>query len=311
MDFTRRRWIAAAGAAAGGFFVPRASFAQTRAIKVAAGQIAPHAEAYFAQDQGFFQKYGLSATVSTFRGGAANAAAVAGGDMNIGVSSVLQLAQAHAHGIGFVVIAAGGDHESRFRVADVLVPTASPLMSAKDLSGKTIGASSLSGLDELAVRAFIDRGGGDATSAKFVELPPVSQLAALQQGRIDACSMEDPERQAALASGAVRSLGDPEDAIAGVFAETAWFTTSTWLAGNKDIARRFAQAIYEAGAWAMQNPAASGAILAKYLKVENRESKQRYALTLRMRDFQSVLDAGAKYKLLPPLQADTFVWNGK
>lgn len=285
--------------------------AQAAPVRIAAGQIAPQAEAYFAEDQGFFQKHGLNAVVTGFRGGAANAAAVAGGTMDIGVSSVLQLAQAYTHGVPFTLIAAGGVHESRYRAADLLVKTGSPFASAKDLNGKIIGVSSLSGLDELVVRALIDKAGGDASTAKFVELPPVSQLAAITQGRVDAVNMEDPERQAALATGTLRSLGDAEDAIATTFPETAWFTTASWLNANKDTARRFAAAIYDAGAWAMQNPGPAGAILAQYLKIDNTSSKQRYALALRVHDIQPLLDAAARYKFVPAMTADSLVWNGR
>jgi NitT/TauT family transport system substrate-binding protein len=307
----RSRFLAAgAGAAAALLAGRRPAFAQAAPLKIAAGQIAPQSQAYFAQDMGFFQAHGLSTTVSVFRGGAANAAAVAGGDMQIGVSSILQLAQAHAHGLPFVIIAPGGIHDSRFPGSGLMVAASSPYTSAKELSGKVIAASSLNGLDELAARALIDRRGGDSSSAKFLEIPPSAQLAALLQGRIDAVNMEDPERQAALDGGKVRSLGDGEDAIAKGFAETGWFVTADWLAANKETARRYAQAMYESAGWAMQNPVKAAQIMATYLKSDPVPTRQRYAERMILSDFQSVLDVAARYKFVPPTTATSFVWDG-
>lgn len=130
------------------------------------------------------------------------------------------------------------------------------------------------------------------------------------QGRVDALNMEDPARQDAIATGNVRVLGDGEDAIAPTFVEGVWFCTTDWLKTNKDAARRFAAAIYEAGAWAMQNPAKASDVVAKYLKLPPAPFTQRYAVALHLPEFQAFLDAGAKYKLIPRTDASALVWDG-
>jgi NitT/TauT family transport system substrate-binding protein len=310
MTLTRSAWICGSAAGAATLGVRTPAGAQTAALNVAAGLIAPQAQAYFAADQGLFAKHGITATVSTFRGGAANAAAVASGAMQIGVSSVLQLAQARNHGLPFVILVPAGIHDSRVSISGLLVAASSPFKSAKDLSGKIVGASSLSGLDELATRALIDKAGGDSSTVKFTEIPPSAQLAALTQGRIDAANMEDPERQAAIDGGTMRNLGDGEDAIAKLFVETAWFATTDWLGANKDTARRFSAAIYDAGAWAEQNPAKAADVLAKVLKTTPTVTRQRYASSSRPGDYQSLLDVAATYKFIQPTPASTLVWDG-
>ncbi len=311
MTCSRGHWLGAASAAATVPLFGLPGAAQTAALKVAAGQIVEQSEAYFAADAGFFDKHGITASVSVFRGGAANAAAVAGGDMQVGVSSVLQLGQAVSHGLPFVIIAAGAVHDSHNYDASLLTAITSGITSPKQLTGKIVGASSLNGLDELSVRALIDKSGGDSSTVKFTEIPPVEQFAALQQGRLDAASMEDPERRAALGSGKVRDLGNGLNAIAPVFVTTAWFTTQTWLNANKDTARRFVAAIYDAGSWAVQNPAKAGDIMTKYLKTTAAPSIAAYAKSTNPRDFQPLLDVAAKYKFLPPVAASSFVWDGK
>jgi NitT/TauT family transport system substrate-binding protein len=284
--------------------------AQSSQLNIAAGQIAPQGEAYFAADAGFFQNQGINPVLSVFRNGAANAAAVAGGDMQIGVSTVLQLGQARVHGVPFVILAAGAVHDSKYVNAGLLVPTSSPITNAKELTGKIVGSSSLNGLDELSIRTLVDKAGGDSSQVKFTELPPASQFAALLQGRVDAVNMQDPLRQSALDSGKVHMIAIGDDAIGPVFVQTAWFTTTTWLAANKDVAKRFAAAIYEGGDWAMRNPAKAADVLTKYLKTAPIPTNQRYASKMNLRDFQVVLDAAVKYKMLPAISAAGFVWDG-
>jgi NitT/TauT family transport system substrate-binding protein len=284
--------------------------AQTPQIDIAAGQIAPQGEAFFAADAGFFKKQGIRVILNVFRSGAANAAAVAGGDMQIGVSTVLQLAQAHAHGLPFVVVAAGAVHDSKYVNAGLVVASTSSITSPRELNGKTVGVSSLNGLDELSIRTLVDRAGGDSSQVKFAELPPSSEVAALLQGRIDAVNMQDPQRQSALDAHQVRTIGIGDDAIGSTFVQTAWFTTTTWLAANKGTAKRFATAIYESGDWAMRNPTSAADVISKYLKTAPVPTTQRYASTMDLHEFQVVLDAAVKYNMLPAVSAASFVWDG-
>jgi NitT/TauT family transport system substrate-binding protein len=312
---TRHAWLAGCAAiAAAAPAVLRAPIAGAQGaptIKIAAGQIDAQAEAYFAQDQGFFRDRGLDTSIATFRSGAAGAAAVAGHEVQIGVSNTLQLAQAHAHNVPFVVIAPGGIHDSKFVISGLLVAAASPMASAKELNGKTVGVATLNGLDQLAARALIDRAGGDSSTVKFVEIPPSATIEALTQGRIDASNVEDPERSSALRAKIARSLGDGEDVIGQRWVQTAWYTTADWLDANKDGARRFAAAIYQAGAWAMGAPDKAAAVMQKVLGVAVPPSAQRYATALQLAEFQAVLDAAARYNLIPATNAATFVWNGR
>ena len=186
------------------------------------------------------------------RNGATIAAAVASGDLQAGCSTILQLVQARGKGLPFSLIASGAIHDGRVaHTVGLAVAASSKVTAPKELNGKTIAVSTLNGLDQLIASVLIDKNGGDSSTLKFVELAPPTMIEALGQGRIDAASMEDPELSAA--GKAIRSLGDGEDAIAQRFVTTAWFTTTDWLARNPSIAQRFAQAIFEAGAWANAN----------------------------------------------------------
>src|SRR6185312_12227128 len=302
----RRALIASAGC-----FLARPAGAQNaQTIKVGAGLIEPQAEAYYAAEMGFFKKHGLSVQVQTLRNGAAIAAAVAGGELHIGISNAVQLAQAHARNLPFVVIALGGVHDSRFSKSGLVVALNSPIASAKELNGKVIAVATLNSLDQLAASVLIDKSGGDVSSVKFIEFTPAAAVEAIVQGRIAGANLEDPEFSAGVASKKIRSVGDGENAIGKRWVETAWFTTGDWLAKNKDAARRFGTAIYEAGAWAMANPEKAAAILQKVLSIKEDRAEQRFATRTDLVELQTILDAAARYKYVQQTSAVVLLWNG-
>jgi ABC-type nitrate/sulfonate/bicarbonate transport system substrate-binding protein len=140
---------------------------------------------------------------------------------------------------------------------------------------------------------------------KFVEMRPTEMLVALQAGRIDAVNMEDPELSAARSK--TRQLGDAEDAVGKLFVETTWFTTRDWLAKNMDVARKFRDAIFAAGTWAMANPEPAALVLQKDLKSSTTRATQRFATRFNLADYQLLLDAAAKFKFITPTNASDLV----
>jgi len=195
---------------------------------------------------------------------------------------------------------------------EMVVAPNSTVKSAKDLNGQTVGGISVGGLDQLAFDAYVDTAGGDWTSTKFIEVPPSAMAATLDQGRIAAAAMNDPELSVALAAGQVKVLSQGYDAIAKVFMQTAWFATQDWLSANKDVARRFSDAIVAGGEWGMANGSQAVTILAKYTNSTEEKTKIHFAKKLDPAYIQPVYDAGYKYKLLSgPIAAADMCWNGK
>src|ERR1700761_5659835 len=74
-------------------------------VRVAALAIDVGALSYFAQQQGFFKKHGLDVEIITGTNGAAIAAAVVGGAIDIGDSNTTSIATGHERGVPFVLIA--------------------------------------------------------------------------------------------------------------------------------------------------------------------------------------------------------------
>lgn len=296
--FTRGAWLASGAVSVAAATTHPAGAQTLDSMSVGLGLIESHAEGYYAHEQGFFTRHGLDVTLKQLRNGATIAAAVASGDLQAGCSTVLQLVQARGRGVPFTLIAAGAIHDGRIAHTDALaVAASSPVTAPRALNGKTVAVSTLNGLDQLVTAALVDKNGGDSSTLKFVELSPPSMLEALAQGRIDAASMENPEL--AEAGARIRSLGDGEDAIAPRFVTTAWFTTTDWLTKNPAIAQRFAQAIFDAGAWANANPENAALVLQKYLHFTESRATQRFATRNVQTELAPLAQAAVRYKFAP------------
>jgi NitT/TauT family transport system substrate-binding protein len=295
----RSRGIAVAAALAiiGALVAPAAVRADDHIVVGTAGK-ETDAEVYYAQDMGFFKKAGLTVDIQTLPNGAAVASAVASGALQIGDSNTLSLAVAHQRGLPFVIFAPGALYSTTSPTTALAVAPDSPLRGGKDLNGKVLAGVSLGGLDQLSLQAWVDKNGGDSTSAKFVELAPSLMVAALQRGTVAAVSLPDPVLSAAQADGSVRIIGKNYDSVAPAFLITAWFATNDWLTKNPDVARRYAEAMAATADWANANHDKAAEILLKYTKIDSHTSHVRFAKTLTAPLVQPVLDAGLQYKLL-------------
>ena len=279
-------------------------------LKIGTVPIEAQAEAIYAEDQGFFKKNGIAATeITIMRNGATIAGAVAGNELVMGCANLISLGQALGRGLPFTAITPASVYDSNNPNGFIVVAPNSAIKTAKDLNGQTVAGATLGGLDQLSFQAFMARNGGDYTTVKFTEIPQSATAEAVLNGRVVAAILNDPEYSAA--KDRLRVLGDGQGAIARYYTQTAWFTTRDWLANNKDTAHRFNDAILAAGGWAMANPEAAAAVLNKRFNFRETRARQRYATSRDPASMQLLLDAAAKYKIIPQLSVADFFWNGK
>jgi NitT/TauT family transport system substrate-binding protein len=264
-----------------------------------------NAEAYYAVDNEFFKQVGLNVEMTAFNNGAAAAAAVAAGTLDIAIQPPMQIGQAVISGLPFVVIAAGAFNSVSAPAAWVCVSSTSTLRAAKDLEGKTVAINALKSSSENLLDAWLAKNGADLSKVRFLELPSAQMAPALERGTVDAAVLFEPAFTVASAKGTVRVLGIPTAAMAAPhseFLQTTWYTTKQFAAQNKEAVRRFASAIYLAARWANAHPHDSGVILAGLSKLDPgivaTMVRARYAESLQLRDLLPELDNGFKFGLL-------------
>jgi NitT/TauT family transport system substrate-binding protein len=269
------------------------------ALRVATTPIDIGGQVLWAKDEGFLKKAGLDAEIMLINNGAAIAAAVASGAVDIGQANLVSLATAHERGLPFVLIAPGGLYTAAEPTTAMLVAKTSPIKTAKDLNGKTIAVSGIKNITQVGASAWIDQNGGDVASVRWIELPFPQMAAALAAGRVDAAVVAEPELSGALAENA-RLLAPVYSAIRGEFLIGAWFARSDWVKAHPDVVKRFAAAIADASRWANAHHAESAKILEKYTKqpISPNIRRVRWAERLDPADAQPLIDASAKYKVL-------------
>jgi NitT/TauT family transport system substrate-binding protein len=277
-------------------------FAQTSltTIRVGATPIDSLAPVAYAMRTGMFEKAGLQIELSMMGSGNAITAAVAGGALDMGLSSLVAIIQGHLRGIPLTIVAPGGlwvDSDT----AGLLVPKASPLRKASDFNGKTISTNALASLDTVAMQAWVDQNGGDSKTLHFFELPAAAVEAALTQGRIDAALLSNPQYAAAIGNGA-RSVAHVYDAVGRQFSLGVWVAMQSYVEKNHSVVERFSRVVADAGAFARAHPEATVDDEAQYTKqdpaVIAHMKRQRMGTTVSAADIQPVIDASAKYKFI-------------
>ena len=297
----RGRALAFAGASGLAALVPSALRAQTAPIRIGQNATDTFGEGYYANDNGAFKAAGLSVEVSTFPNGAAQAAACAGGTIDVGLGEAIELANGIARGLPFGVFAGGSLYESAAPVSALAIAPDAPYRVAKDFEGQTIAVPVVISLSSMAVKAWLVQNGADLTKVRFIELGQGAMAPAIARGTVAAAHIGEPSLSAAGAT--IRKLATPYDAIAKQFYISDWFARREWLAANAAVVKRMIGVIYDTARWANEHRDASAAILAKYSKLDidrvRGMRRSAYATALDARMIQPVLDAAFAYGGLP------------
>jgi NitT/TauT family transport system substrate-binding protein len=258
-------------------------------------------EAFYGTEMGFYKRAGLDVQIETFNNGSAIAAAIAGGSLDVGLSDLVSVISAHAHGLPFVYVAPGLLTTLKAPTYGLIVPDGSPIRAAKDLDGKNVAVSGLHNIAQIGASAWIDANGGDAKTVKFVEVPFPTLIPALAQGRIDAAMGNEPWMTLASDSGD-HLIFLEKNALAPAFLLSGWVTTRDWVARNPAAAAKFVAVTREIARWANRNPDASAPILSKYTKIPPaviaRMHRGEFAERFDAANVQPVIEAAAKYGVI-------------
>jgi NitT/TauT family transport system substrate-binding protein len=269
----------------------------------------------WAQQSGLFQRDGISVELDPQRSGTAIAAGVAGGGYQVGKSSIIPLITAFAKGIPFVLVAPGGLYRASKPHIAMIVASDSPIKTAADMNGKTLGVSALDDLYTLGIKLWIDKNGGDSSTLKIVELPLPAITDAIVARRIDAGGSATPALQAAVDSGKVRVLAHMFDAIAPEFMYTGWFSTKSYVASQLQAVRDFSRAERQAAAYVNDHPEQTVDALSKFTGISAdviaKMTRAQMGTVLDPKLIQPVVDVCVRYKVIPaPINAADMIAPG-
>ena len=250
---------------------------------------------------GLFRNAGLDVVFQKANSGSAVAAAVAGGAIEIGKSSIIPVVNAHARGIPFTCVAGASLHRKNALDSGLVVAIDGP-HNARELTGKVISVAGLQDTTWLSARAWIDANGGDSDAVKFIEVPGSSVLSALEQGRIAAGTMSEPYVTQNVKSGKARLLALTLDSIAPQWLLAVYFTTLDYASKNREVIAKFQKAFAQASVYCNTHQPDTIDMMAQVTGLEPavlaQVTRAYFPPTLEPRDIQPVVNAAAKYKLI-------------
>lgn len=268
---------------------------------------------YYAQSLGYFRDAGLDVRITPMGGNpAATVAAAIGGTLDIGIGNVVTIAQTQLSGFDVKFIAPGAIVSDNTLTDVILVTNDSPIRTAADLSGKTVGLFGLKSLQQIAFMSWVDQHHGSSKAITYVEIPLPEMVAALSAHRVDAVLLTEPF--VVLGKSVTRSLGSEFAGFAPHFMLLGYVATQTWLRGHAAEAQAFVSAIRRASVWGNAHRAESGSILAGASKLDPGTvagmARSTYGLDLTPSLLQPVIDGAMRYGMLSaPVTASQMIWK--
>jgi NitT/TauT family transport system substrate-binding protein len=297
-DFCR---LAGSAIVAGTAGVPIGAHAQTplQALRIVTAATEIPVSMINARDLGYFRDAGIDAEIISLNNGPAGIAAVLSGSADIGFTSSLSLVVAYDKGLPVTAVVGTDLHRATNPVQGVLLASASsPLHTGKDFNGKTVSVPGLGGTQNYAVRAWVDAGGGDSSTVRFVEVPNSAVPAAITTGRIDAGTTDVLTLHSA-ASRALREVANVYNAIAPKFLTGVWYSTTPWVEQHRDLTRTFITVFERYSSWANSHPADEVRFYSKQsgMSIDDLQGVPRavFEPTLTLEALQPIIDVAYRY----------------
>ena len=224
---------------------------QDKGLKVRISQASPldFSPVWVAVEEGYFADEGLDVELAEPIGtGAESIAMINSGQVDLIAGSPSSMLSAAAQGLKTesVVGLSAFPSDEDLDPAGVLVREDSSIQSLADLSGKTVGVTSIKSQQESKVAGSIDAAGGDSSNVSFIQVPPAAMVGLLESGEIDAAQPFEPGITRALDDGGVRVVGYANWMVLGDVPAMLLTSTAEWKAGHPQEVEKVRSAIAKA-----------------------------------------------------------------
>ena len=147
---------------------------------------------YVGVEEGIFAKNGMDAEIKITTLNPIIPASLVSNSVQIGAPTPTVFLQAVDSGLDLVVIAGVSIVTQGLKSVAVAVRRDSPITTARDFAGKTVGVPGLNAVLHVTLQLWLDKNGVEPKSVRFVEgaLPVLGDL--LKQGQVDAVVLVDP-----------------------------------------------------------------------------------------------------------------------
>jgi NitT/TauT family transport system substrate-binding protein len=251
---SRKRVLAAAGAALASAAVPGPVRAQAAPLRIGLLPIFDVAPYFAADQQGYFAAENVAVSLEIIRSGAAALPALLGGSLDLGYINGTSIVQALVRGIDLRIVLGGARGPATPPDPGALLKRkGTPYRTGKDLEGKIVGVNGLRDIQWMILTAWVKATGGDPTKLQIIELAIPAMVEAVKSGRADAALLLDPFMTIGLSDPAIELLAWPiSEVYAGGPIGLFTLTPETAVARANDV-RAFARAYRRGTAWVNAN----------------------------------------------------------
>lgn len=242
---------------------PTGGTAKTAKIKIGAFAGADFAPIWMGLKSGAFQQAGVGVTASTAPSGAAMAAQLTAGQIDLAGVNLSTAVQAIAKGVPMKIVATASYLTPANPSLGIVVKRGSAVQSAAQLAGKTVATAVLQTTPELGLRTALGKS-GDPQSAKVISIPPPQQLAAVRAGRVDAALVPEPFLTLARGDAGVRVIDSPISAVGPHVLSGVIVARPDFLASHQAAVLAFLRALNGETAKAGQDPSLARAVIPSY-----------------------------------------------
>jgi NitT/TauT family transport system substrate-binding protein len=225
---------------------------------------------WVAKGAGSFDKYGLDVSLTYIAPATLNQTLLAGKDLDVGYGSAANLVTLDAQG-GDLVILGASIQGGLFTIVG-----GKGIAKIQDLKGKAAAMTTVGSTTDLVLRQVLQENG--LTPNKDVNViasgsETSTMVAALQSGQIAAGVFSEPYTSIVLSQGGTVLY---DQAAAGAKAVQIPITVKkSFIAGHRDMLKRFLMANMDAIHFMKKNPAQAAEYTMQYVKLEDRAVLQR------------------------------------
>jgi NitT/TauT family transport system substrate-binding protein len=220
---------------------------------------------YVTKGGGFFEKYGLDASLGFVSPPALTGALTSGKDVDLAYASAASVVTLDAQGGDLVMIGApvqGG----------IFSVVANPgIGSIADLKGKTVAIMNIGGTGDLMLRQLLTQNklvpNTDVTLVTIAEYPAL--IAALKNGQVQAGVFSEPFTSTAVNQGGKVIFDQAKEG--GKPIQSPITTKRGYIASHRDLLKRFLMANMDAVHLMKTNPAEAARYTQPYLKIDDQQ----------------------------------------
>ncbi|SEF27445.1 NitT/TauT family transport system substrate-binding protein [Amycolatopsis pretoriensis] len=195
-----------------------------------------------ARSAGYFTAEGLQVEPVTIKSATEAVPKLKTGELDFAFGNWTSFLAAQAEGAVDLRTVADGLQAKEGMTALVAMPQ-SPINSAKDLPGKSVGVNALVGNVTLTSKAVIKAAGADPGRVQFKVIPTANALTALQTGQIDVMSLQEPNLTMAKQKLGAKVVADRATGPVANFPISGYVAPAAFVKDNPKTADAFARAM--------------------------------------------------------------------